>query len=150
MEVQPLNYSKFAPNAFRTCIVKVGSYENKNAVGVLSNPNLELDLQFNSSTQLLLAMDELLDAISMPQRAMSPRSFEPRDCGAGICDPVHADQHQKPIAIFKIDVIFRQNASWQGNVVWLDTKEEAQFRSVLELLIIIDSAIEKKSIGQLG
>ena len=38
-------------------------------------------------------------------------------------------------------MIFRQNASWQGSVTWLDKGREESFRSVLELLLLMDSAI---------
>ena len=37
-------------------------------------------------------------------------------------------------------VIFRQNASWQGSVTWLEEEKEENFRSVLELVLLMHSA----------
>ena len=34
---------------------------------------------------------------------------------------------------FHVRIHFRQNASWQGTVQWLDGKKTVTFRSVLEL-----------------
>lgn len=45
------------------------------------------------------------------------------------------------IAAFQIKILFRQNATWQGNLLWLDGQQEAQFRSVLELLELLDSVL---------
>ena len=36
----------------------------------------------------------------------------------------------------------RQNATWQGSVTWVEKKEKQQFRSALELLKLIESALE--------
>ena len=35
-------------------------------------------------------------------------------------------------------IMFRQNSSWQGTVTWVDGKMEESFRSVLELIILMD------------
>ena len=39
-------------------------------------------------------------------------------------------------------VISQENATWQGQVTWLDEKETKSFRSLLELIKLIDSAME--------
>lgn len=43
--------------------------------------------------------------------------------------------------LFLVNVKYRQNATWQGTVAWADGKQEVNFRSALELLKIIDSAL---------
>ena len=45
------------------------------------------------------------------------------------------------IATFRIQVLYRQNASWQGSIMWLETRHEEQFRSEIELLSIIHQAL---------
>lgn len=35
----------------------------------------------------------------------------------------------------------RQNATWQGTVTWVDRNEKQQFRSALELIKLIESAL---------
>ncbi|QIB70677.1 hypothetical protein Ami103574_03800 [Aminipila butyrica] len=46
-------------------------------------------------------------------------------------------------ATFILQIKFRQNASWQGTVQWVEKKQELNFRSALELIKIIDSACEE-------
>lgn len=43
---------------------------------------------------------------------------------------------------FVINVKCRQNHTWQGTVKWIEGKKEVPFRSALELIKLIDSAIE--------
>ncbi|MEL7609933.1 MAG: hypothetical protein AAGU74_10540 [Bacillota bacterium] len=44
-------------------------------------------------------------------------------------------------ATFVVNVLFQQNASWQGTVSWLNQGKTLPFRSLLELLKLMDSAI---------
>lgn len=45
---------------------------------------------------------------------------------------------------FVIEVIDQQNASWQGSVNWINTGKKENFRSALELIRLIDSALEEE------
>lgn len=44
---------------------------------------------------------------------------------------------------FVIKVINTQNATWQGTVTWTDGKRTESFRSALELIKLIDSALKE-------
>lgn len=50
---------------------------------------------------------------------------------------------QKKTETFIIKVMDQQNATWQGSVTWVDEQREQYFRSTLELLKLIDGALEK-------
>jgi len=43
---------------------------------------------------------------------------------------------------FVIRLLNTQNQTWQGTVTWLGAKSTQPFRSLLELIMLIDSAIE--------
>ena len=45
---------------------------------------------------------------------------------------------------FVIEVIDQQNASWQGTVNWVNKGKKENFRSVLELIRLMDSALESE------
>ena len=45
---------------------------------------------------------------------------------------------------FVIQVLNTQNATWQGTVTWTDGKKKESFRSALELIKLIDSALEEE------
>ena len=42
---------------------------------------------------------------------------------------------------FELDILFRQNYSWQGRLRWTKGGKEAAFRSVLELLIQMETVL---------
>lgn len=53
---------------------------------------------------------------------------------------------------FIVEVCCRENASWQGKVTWADKGPSEYFRSALELLKLMDQALdegeEKKDIDE--
>ena len=51
----------------------------------------------------------------------------------------------KKTETFIIKVMDQQNATWQGSVTWVDEQREQYFRSTLELLKLIDGALEKRN-----
>ena len=42
---------------------------------------------------------------------------------------------------FEISVKFRQNATWQGQILWAEKNLRQSFRSVLEMLKLMDEAL---------
>ncbi|MCI8823179.1 MAG: hypothetical protein HFI15_11875 [Lachnospiraceae bacterium] len=55
--------------------------------------------------------------------------------------------HKGTQATFLIRVMYRQHSSWQGEVTWVEQRKKEYFRSALELLRLLDSALraeEKK------
>ena len=41
---------------------------------------------------------------------------------------------------FIVEIKYRENATWQGTVKWVEGGREQNFRSALELIKLIDSA----------
>lgn len=50
----------------------------------------------------------------------------------------------KKTETFILNIYNRQNATWQGSVTWVEKKEKQQFRSALELLKLIGSALDEE------
>lgn len=46
-------------------------------------------------------------------------------------------------ANFLIQIQYRHNSSWQGRIVWLDAKQTVVFRSFLELVMLMQEALQK-------
>ena len=118
--------------------VRVVSYEDRWPVGTLSAPQLPEPLRFSSMAQLLFFMDELMDRENSPQRETEAREFCPVEAQPALRSQT---RREKNLAVFEIRVLFRQNASWQGSVSWLEGEREESFRSVLELILLMDSAM---------
>jgi hypothetical protein len=144
-----MKFASFIPRAMKTSEIRVTSYENKVICGTLRNPFFGAELEFHGLIQLLLLLEKLQDELDYPQRAAETRSFQK----AG-CRPVPlreaADAEDRPVlATFLLSIYFRQNVSWQGTVLWAERGQSANFRSDLELIMLMDGALcagdEKKS-----
>ena len=46
---------------------------------------------------------------------------------------------------FLIKVQFKQNATWQGTIAWIEGDKVQSFRSTLEMLKLMDSAISRNA-----
>lgn len=118
--------------------VRVVSYEDRRPVGTLSAPQLPEPLRFSSMAQMLFLMEELMDRENSPQRETEAREFCPVEAQPALLSQT---RQEKNLAVFEIRVLFRQNASWQGSLLWRERKLEGHFRSVLELMRLMDSAL---------
>ena len=49
------------------------------------------------------------------------------------------------IGTFIVRVQHRQNSSWQGRVTWMEKDKTIQFRSVWEMIKLIESAVDMVS-----
>ncbi|MDR1589140.1 MAG: hypothetical protein LBS51_02995 [Oscillospiraceae bacterium] len=135
---------KFVPYEMKTSVISVYSYEDKVLRGAITNPYFEQPVVFDNAIQLILLVDELQDAINFPLESTRTRSFATTE-GAKLAitrkaAPV-ADVTGRPLASFKLNIMFRQNSSWQGGLVWIEGNAESQFRSLLELIMLLDGAL---------
>lgn len=101
--------------------------------------SLEGGRTFHSIVQFLLETERMLDAAESPKAYAARRLFadpltQPAESSDELCQT-------GKLATFAVRVIFRQNAGWQGSVTWLEGGQEQSFRSVLELLLLLDSAL---------
>ena len=51
---------------------------------------------------------------------------------------------------FIIEVVDTQGSTWQGKVKWINGQKEQTFRSVMDLLRLIDSVVGDQEEGILG
>ena len=95
---------------------------------------------FSGVTQLLLEMGATLEGReTFPTFAAAP-AFS--GAGRGKMEKLpEGDAQTGALATFAVRLIFRQNASWQGSITWLEGEVEQSFRSVLELILLMDSAL---------
>ena len=119
-------------------IICLDSYHNGVPVGRIYGPSAEA-VEFQSLTQFLIKMEAILDDNKMPQSFTSPRTF-------AAIDPVSitttAPEFQRgQMATFTLQVLFRQHTSWQGVITWMEERMEQSFRSVMELILLMDSAL---------
>lgn len=120
-------------------------------------------IYFRSSMQLIFLLEEMYDELNFPQATTETRSFisiqtnylltkqkvqQLRDQAAA----ARAQEKQAvleqtgleegiPLATFILSLQYRANSSWQGNISWKKMNYTVQFRSLLELLHLLDEAL---------
>ena len=120
-------HRKMIPCQTTEALVVITEYHDGILSGVLRHPRLDTPMPLHSMAQLILLMDSLLDLQECP------------DSPLPLVRPIaEADD---AIATFQIQVLFREFRTWQGRVVWKEQNQEASFRSVLELMQLLDEIL---------
>ena len=127
-------------NEYRTILVCVDDCRDDSPDGRIYSASRDQPLLFRGTMRFLLETGKLLDSMNFPQPFEIPRSFRPVCPIEETVPPAESEQHCGKIATFALRVLFRQNASWQGSVAWLEGRQEDNFRSTLELLLLMHSA----------
>ena len=118
---------KMLPCQSREAFVTVTSYRSGIMDAYLQHPRLEWKaVRIQSLAQLILMLDALLDMEYCPG---SPLPL------------VAGEEGGSRMAAFRIQILFREHYTWQGKLVWQDEDQEAVFRSVLELIQLIDEIL---------
>lgn len=111
-------------------------------------------LRFSSPDEMVLQLDRLFDRLSLPQAENWFRCFSGGK-RHGFLRPVTGAMPLKKLdqreilqrtgacATFVLHVQYRQNCTWQGSLIWVEGESRMQFRSVLELLKIMDHVLTR-------
>ena len=126
----------FIPRDMRSNTIRIYYYQDKNPKGYVFSPWTGEQYSFSGTMELLLRLEALMDERNSPRPTTELRGkwelYRQENEG---------DPDGTPLASFKIDVLFRYNSTWQGNLLWIEKGQEAQFRSALELLMLIDNVL---------
>ena len=139
-----------APNLMSICI---DENENHEKQGRFYHRYSVEPMLFTDLNSLLIEADRLMDRIDYPQASMRSRTFfdgkgDRIEKGAErvrSSDEILSETGKK--ATFIVNVQYRQNATWQGKVLWAETEKSCNFRSALELLKLIDGALDEAEAG---
>ena len=124
----------------RAMLVCVDSSEKGVWTGRYYNSSLKKGESFRSLVDFLMKMEKTLDQMYFPQSFSAVRRFTQEE-ETELIGASNEECQTGKAATFLIRILFRQNASWQGTVRWVETGQEESFRSVLELLLLMDSAV---------
>jgi len=131
--------------SLKSIIICVDSYEDSLMKGCAYHGSLGDGKKFENLMQLLLIIEGVLDETGFPKATTEKRrfnAFEP----VGKDQKAVAEQHdfstkKGKLASFRLRIMFRQNASWQGSLAWLENNADEPFRSALEMTMLMDSAL---------
>lgn len=126
----------------QTMLMCVDSYENGVPRGKLYLPGQPGEC-FDSLSQLLLRAERMFERGGGVQSYTTPRIFAlAKPLPEAPCDM--GELTRGSAATFEMRILFRQNASWQGELLWLEKNARQSFRSVLEMITLMDSALRAK------
>jgi len=139
----------YGSNLIAVCIdqMKDGDYS-----GSIWNQYEETARSFTGSMELVQRIDRLLDELHFPERATMPRSFDgevetynaaPRLTQSQVMEMGALAEKRGRIATFIVRVKYRQNATWQGEAMYVEKAQKADFISALEFIRLIDEAVKQ-------
>ena len=131
-------YQRHQPGFFT---ITATSCRNGSISGTFCHPAAGETGTFSSLLELILKMDHRLNEEQTPQAFSAIRSFCPPRM-LWMADEKGSGQREGRIAAFAVHVMFRRNATWQGTVTWVEENQSRHFRSVLELVNLINSAVQ--------
>lgn len=117
----------FAPVGKNEFVVAVDSTQNSMS-GRIYHRSLVEGVLFNGVPELALCVEDVLDSMNEPNSSSESQPF----VSAGSLEREHG-----AIATFRMEVMFRQHCSWQGKVSWLEKGMDANFRSFLDLVLLM-------------
>lgn len=146
-----MTIEKSLPNMVMVCVDGV---ENGDIYGRYFHRYKKEETFFPDSATLVIEMERFYDDIGYPQAAIKTRKFIERKGGripakehmAVISDSQTLMQFRGKLATFLVGVTSRQNASWQGDVVWMDQKIRKHFCGDMELVVFVDDAVKKSEL----
>ena len=168
-EKRPILAAANLPENGRTFMLRVQKQPDGQMRGQIHNLYLEQHQSFSGLADAILQIDAMMDALGNPQAFTEHRRFgssafkkkmndsEPQKEAykqwlqeeRTMVQQYWKEQSLQPSSYdgqtFYIHVRFRQHSSWQGEVAWKQGKQKIPFRSVLELLHLLQSALEANS-----
>lgn len=127
-------------------IVHLNSTRQEEMKGSVYCEYLKKIFHFNSEGEMLDAMDDLFDCIAFPQAIFETRNFTNKKNRQIIkkaddfLEESMKELLQNKKTTFVVNVQYRQNATWQGTITWVEQGRVQHFRSALEMLKLMEQA----------
>lgn len=151
-EMQITAQDYVSPTTVRACVDRVA---DKEIFGKLISPYAQSPMPFGGIFDMVSKVDGFLTECGYPQAYNRLRSFSPpgeapkkRAEEKELIQLMGSDVFETKLGeklTFVIQVQFRQNATWQGTITWAEQNKTQHFRSTMEMIKLMDSAVEQQS-----
>jgi len=123
--------------------------------GELDSKFFKEPFAFTSLVRMIEMMEATFDTKGFPEKQMLPRSFDSAkkrfrkhelDLHAhaeGLANALNEPNPDGKTCSFEILVRFRKNAEWQGNILWVEKGVTKEFKSIVEMVKLIDTALSE-------
>jgi len=134
------------PNGVVMC---VNARQGEHCEGFFYHSYKKEGTAFTTIEEMVFALERFFDSINFPHPSTNSRSFgekaRPPQKRQEL-EKVMSDQEllrkHGDLGSFIIRVQHRQNSSWQGRVTWMEEDKTVRFRSILEMIKLIESALD--------
>ena len=139
---QNIGRIKAAPNLVTICVDEIAQEEIK---GRLYHCYKKEATNFKNVVELLDEMEKLYDKLHFPEASTRSRSFvrteapQQRETIPKVVEPETILKQKGTKGTFLVCVQYRQNATWQGEIVLMESEEIYEFSSALDLVKIINN-----------
>ena len=138
-----------APNGVILCVDRLNGRE---PAGRMFHSYRTDAQDFDNAGQMILLMEELYNALNFPHPGTNERSFAPlkkteehyTERDRIMKDEALLSKHGD-LGTFIVRVQHRQNSSWQGRITWMEQDKTISFRSVWEMVKLIENAVDTVS-----
>lgn len=131
-------------------IIRIHDYDHSMLSGLVKHAASAETFRFRSLMGLIMALNRDMDRRGLPYADYNFRTWNGVPLAVLLEDlesdlsVEETDIHRPitfPVANFCLKVRFRQNADWQGELIWMDRQKTICFRSIAELLVLIQAAL---------
>ena len=136
-----------APNGVVVCVDGLCS---KGCIGSFYHSYQKDPVSFGGLGEMIFRMEEFYDSVNFPRRSNNVRNFtedraDPARGREKEKEKIMADQellgHRGKQETFIIRVQHRQNNTWQGRITWADKNKTLNFRSIWEMVHLMENAL---------
>ena len=113
------------------------------------------EIPFGTVEEAIFRLEELFDSLQFPHPTTRERSFTAERA------PVRQEEKRERImkdeallnrhgdlGTFIVRVQHRQNSSWQGRLTWMEENKTVHFRSIWEMVKLMESALDTVSVPE--
>lgn len=142
-----------SPNGVVICLDRVAGHR---LTGRLYHRYSSHAAPFFSEEQVVFLMEELFNSLHFPHPSTNDRTFfaHQKSNFSIVQEIVMRDEEllskHGDLGTFIIRVQHRQNSSWQGTVTWMEEDKTIQFRSIWEMIKLIEGAMDSKGPRESG
>ncbi|EHK2349676.1 hypothetical protein KCL53_002843 [Clostridium perfringens] len=165
--------STMMPMAARSFFINVKQDEKGCFYGTINEIFYQYEIEFQGLDDAILKIDSMLDELGCVQASTELRSFikkekKSEDSNLTMDERIKAERKRKTHTQYReiedlkrntigqinnyiVDIDYRQNSSWQGKITWWicsGKSKKEYFRSVLELLKLIQSSFDSSAKGK--
>ena len=160
-----LRGSTLKPSRLATAFVVVDECRKSLFKGRIYHPYTGENSAFSCAVDLLNKLEGIYNRWDFPQHTHTMRSFHPIKVKQNRSDDITREKSydaevsgrmedkvqnlkQNGKTTFILKVLYRQNATWQGNIQWVEGNKTRNFRSDLEMLKLMDDAVRMSDEGE--